>query len=113
MKHPLVLAVFMAVSVAVGLVEHAPTVEQCQADQRLWLSQIEADHGHGPLPAYRVIDKWWREMDDCMSVDPQNKVRYYNTESETVVVQKARMEDFLERYQMWDKFLDEDAAGQR
>jgi hypothetical protein len=39
LKGLLMLAVLTA-SVA-GQVEHAPTVEQCQADQRLWLAEIE------------------------------------------------------------------------
>lgn len=67
----------------------------------------------GNLPAYDVIDKWKWEMDDCMSVDPENKVRYYNTESEVWVVQTARLKEFLKRHQMWDKFKEEDTAGQR
>jgi hypothetical protein len=105
--------ILISVSLVTAQVEHAPTVAQCQADQRLWLSQIEVDHGQRTLPAYAVIDKWKWEMDDCMSVDPENKVRYYNTESEVWVVQMGRMRDFLERHQVWDKFLDEDAEGQR
>jgi hypothetical protein len=26
-------------------VEHAPTAAQCQADEALWMSQLEAEHG--------------------------------------------------------------------
>jgi Tfp pilus assembly protein PilV len=109
----LVLTSLILTASLLGQVEHAPTVAQCQADQRLWLSQMESDHGQGSLPAYDVIDKWKWEMDDCMSVDPESKVRYYNTESEVWVVQMARTKDFLKRHQMWETFLDEDAAGKR
>ena len=114
MKHLFILAVVLTTSLTVGQdVQHAPTVAQCQADQRLWLSQMESDHGQGSLPAYPVVDKWKWEMDDCMSVDPENKVRYYNTESEVWVVQTARTADFLKRHQMWETFFEEDAAGKR
>ncbi|HEY6339735.1 MAG TPA: hypothetical protein VIW68_14680 [Candidatus Sulfotelmatobacter sp.] len=109
----LILAALLVAASPAGQVEHAPTVAQCQADQRLWLSQMESDHGQGSLRAYDVIEKWKWEMDDCMSIDPENKVRYYNTESEVWVVQMARTKDFLKRHQMWETFLEEDAAGKR
>jgi len=43
----LLLAATILISVpAIGQeVEHAPTVAQCQADQRLWRAKLEGDQG--------------------------------------------------------------------
>ena len=50
-------------------VKHAPTVEQCQADQRLWLSKIEV--GDNDVSAnFTELSGWSREMLDCQHVDP-------------------------------------------
>jgi arylsulfatase A-like enzyme len=97
----------------VGQVEHAPTVAQCQADQRLWLSKIESDPNQSTLPPYSVLNKWRGEMLDCADVDPDNKMRYYSTGGEFVDAGMKRLMDFLTRHQLWDKFLEEDAAGKR
>jgi hypothetical protein len=43
MKCLLVLASLILTASLVGQVEHAPTVAQCQADQRLWLSKLLVD----------------------------------------------------------------------
>jgi hypothetical protein len=107
------LAFVVMVSLSAGQVEHAPTAAQCQADQRLWLSKVEAGEGQAALPEYGVIGKWAYEMSDCMNVDPENKLRYYNTESEIYVEQKGRLRDFIQRHQMWNQFLDEDEGGKR
>jgi hypothetical protein len=107
------LAAVVMVSSALAQVDHAPTVAQCQADQRLWLSKIEADTGRAPLPEYSVIGKWEAEMSDCMDIDPENRVKYYNTSGEIVVEQKGRLRDYMARHQLWADFLDEDAAGKR
>jgi hypothetical protein len=53
-------------------VEHAPTVEQCRADQRLWLSKLEDPSG--TLPRYLTLGSWSREMAECRSVDPDNQM---------------------------------------
>ncbi len=114
MKCILILAVVMAASLSLGQdVKHAPTVEQCQADQRLWLSKVEGDVTDKTLPAISVINAWLREMFDCEKIDPENQRRYYNTRGELYVEEVMRMEDFLRRHQMWDRFIKEDAAGKR
>jgi arylsulfatase A-like enzyme len=118
MKHTPVLAVILMASLTLGQdanqnVQHAPTVAQCQADQRLWLSKIESDPNQSTLPPYSVLNKWRGEMLDCADVDPDNKMRYYSTGGEFVDAGMKRLMDFLTRHQLWDKFLEEDAAGKR
>jgi hypothetical protein len=89
-------------------VEHAPTVAQCQAEQRLWRAEIEEsvqDHS-AHLPGIHGIR-------ECEKVDPENRLRYHNIESELTVEEKMRMEDFLHHHQLWDKFITADADGER
>jgi hypothetical protein len=112
----LILATLITASVSIsGQVEHtALTVAQCQTDQRLWFTQLEdATKGSDNLPAIDVIRAQSLEMMKCEDVDPGNRLKYYATESENVVVEKGRMEHFLDRHDMWKKFLEEDAAGKR
>jgi hypothetical protein len=71
---------FLLTGSIAGQVEHAPTIAQCQADQRLWLSKIEENPKQ--LPSFTVLNKWKNEMNDCQSVDPSNQLKYYNTLSE-------------------------------
>jgi hypothetical protein len=52
-------------------------------------------------------------MSDCEKVDPENRLRYHNIESELTVEEKMRMEDFLHHHQLWDKFTTADADGER
>jgi hypothetical protein len=52
-------------------------------------------------------------MYECERVDPANKFRYYNTQSELISEQKGRMENFLDRHKLWEQFVSEDAAGKR
>ncbi|MFY9529926.1 MAG: hypothetical protein WBC04_23385 [Candidatus Acidiferrales bacterium] len=94
-------------------VEHAPTVAQCQADQRLWLSKIEdADHGLDGV-TYSTLGAWKHEMDECMEIDPPNHLQYYNTRSEADVAQHLRVERFIVRHNLWGQFIVEDTQGKR
>ena len=89
MKRLLILSVFVLAAVGQD-VQHAPTVAQCQADQRLWLSTIE--EGDPPkLPRMPVIAKWNTEMLECERVDPDNMVKYYNTHGEIEAQEIDRM----------------------
>jgi hypothetical protein len=76
----LVLTSLILTASLVSQVEHAPTIAQCQADQRLWLAEIEDNPQK--LPEMSVIVKWNGEMQDCEKVDPNNRIRYYNTSGE-------------------------------
>jgi hypothetical protein len=110
----LTLIVLTFVSLADSMlrqVEHAPTVAQCQADQRLWLSKLEVLPPDTNLPDFTTLRQWSSEMDDCKEVDPKNAWFYFNVQAESNTIQAARMLRFLNREHMWDKFLEEDAAG--
>jgi hypothetical protein len=48
--------------------EHAPTVEQCQADRALWMSQLESDHGTEDVTVL-TLQAWEHEMYQCQVVD--------------------------------------------
>jgi hypothetical protein len=111
MKRSLALGWLVLTASLVGQVEHAPTVAQCQADQKLWLSKVE-----GPstgLPGYYTIALWGGEMQDCETVDPSNQFKYYNTMAEITAEEHGRLEHFIERHGSWDTFIAEDTAGKR
>jgi len=52
-------------------------------------------------------------MSQCEKVDPPNKSEYSNTSSEIDFAQAIRLMNFIHRHNLWDKFIKEDAAGQR
>jgi hypothetical protein len=92
-------------------VQHAPTVEQCRADQRLWFDKLE--NTTETLPTYHTLRGWSDEMGDCEHVDPENKLRYYNVVGEIAGERTVRFVDFLTRHELYDKFIEEDEAGKR
>jgi hypothetical protein len=110
MKRCLVLGWLVLTASLVGQVEHAPTVDQCQADQRLWLSQIEGDNSK---LSFDVLRQMAGEMDKCSEVDPANERRYYGTMAEASAAMALRLSKFIERHQLWAQFEAEDAAGKR
>jgi hypothetical protein len=59
------------------------------------------------------MDGWLREMGDCDKVDPNNHSNYHDTEAEITVEDALRMEGFIQRHGLWNKFIDEDTAGKR
>jgi hypothetical protein len=91
-------------------IEHAPTVDQCRADQRLWLSQLESGL---PLPAVSIMDEQRGEMMDCLIVDPSRQLEYRNTTNEISAAVITRYRHFLWRHNLMDQFVKEDAAGKR
>ena len=112
MKRCLVLGWLVLTASLTGQVEHAPTVAQCQADQRLWLSKIEEGQRER-LPTFDVLGDWNTEMLDCQKVDPTNAWSYSNTAGEITAEQATRTLDFITRNDLWKKFMAEDAAGKR
>ena len=107
-----VAALPQGVSLA-GQVEHAPTVAQCQADQRLWFAKLETTPTDINLPSFYTLQAWQHEMGDCEEVDDSNRLKYYNTREEASEVQSNHMLNFLSRHGLWNKFIEEDAAGKR
>lgn len=91
--------------------EHSPTVAQCQANQRLWLSKI-GEGRPANLPTFDVLTQLQKEMDDCIKVDPSSRWKYYNVMGKSLH-KVVRMIHLMDRHGLSDKFLEEDAAGKR
>jgi hypothetical protein len=93
-------------------VKHAPTVEQCQADQRLWQAKLE-DSASASSVSYNMLADWADEMKDCAKVDPAGHSLYENVEEEAVDRILVRYLRFLQRHNLLNQFVAEDAAGAR
>jgi hypothetical protein len=91
-------------------VKHAPTVEQCRAHQELWLSKLDAESIL--LIDFRELNDWSREMRQCMGVDQKFEDRYYNTVAEANFAKARRFANFLDRHNLYEQFLTEDAQGE-
>lgn len=95
MKHFVAAGIVALITtVAVGQeVKHAPTVEQCRADQkygwRSWKSQRTVALTKDV--SYLELSQWGHEMSDCREVDPENGLRYYNTETEAAYSSLVRL----------------------
>jgi hypothetical protein len=113
MRHSVAIALFILTAPLTAQVEHAPIVEKCQADQRLWLSQIKADPDSSSLPSFEALGQWREEMNDCQEVDPKNRWAYSNTGAEVITVQASRMQSFILRHNLWKQFTEEDTSGKR
>jgi len=111
MRLILAFAVVLLAASLTGQVEHAPTVAECQADQRLWLADLEGQREH--LPGFAVLGEWNHEMDNCQKVDTDNRWKYYNTSGEVDAEKLVRLINFLNRHDLYQKFKEEDAAGKR
>jgi hypothetical protein len=105
-----VLLLLLLSSLPAQEVKHAPTVEQCHADQRLWLNKLE---NNSPLPDFDTLSAWGHEMIDCLAVDPPNQKNYYNVYGEVNSEQLGRLMGFVSRHDLWRKFIEEDKAGKR
>jgi len=110
-----VLTVLFAFPAFAQDVKHAPTVAQCQADQRLWNSKLEdKPHQQGLADiSYGTLMEWIIEMGDCEEVDPENRDKYLNTGQEAITANAIRLRDFIRRRKLFEEFLKEDAAGER
>jgi hypothetical protein len=111
-----VLVLFMGLLFAgkahVQEVKHAPTIEQCRADQRLWVAKLEDTTAFMP-ETMDALTGWTGEMYDCMSVDPENRIRYYNVTGEIWATKGSRFMNFLKRHNLYEQFIEEDKAGKR
>jgi len=114
MKTILLVVAFVIAVPALGQeVKHAPTVDQCQADQRLWLSKLEGPESGLDDAPFSTLNAWNAELDQCKAVDPQNHFKYYNTTSEITAEQFIRAQHFIDRHGLHDQFIAEDTAGKR
>jgi hypothetical protein len=104
-------------------VEHAPTVEQCQADAILWSTQAqdfyEADKDHNAqnstvanLTAKELFARGM-EMRDCLTTDSTRSKNYTATATTYIELFSERVNSFMRRHNLMDQFFAEDAAGER
>jgi|SRR5215469_8003552 len=94
-------------------VKHAPTVEQCRADQRLWLSKLEESPMRVRIPMGE-LDGWLVELNECRSVDPTSEVPLSQLVTNEIIAEQAtRYWHFIQRHNLYNQFLAEDAQGKR
>jgi hypothetical protein len=96
-------------------VHQAPTVEQCRADQRLWLNEVEQTNVSSSFPNLWAPEA---EIKKCGSVDPNFDPRgidaYANIRWEMIAEKALRLEHFLDRHpEIRHQFVAEDAQGKR
>jgi hypothetical protein len=91
--------------------EHAPTVAQCQADERWWGGQAEAGGFPAETANLSIDDLLSRagEMAKCVSVDRQHSGNYSSTGGVIFSQTTARLTQYLQdtnqlgAYLAWEK----------
>jgi hypothetical protein len=104
-------------------VKHAPTVEHCRAEQKLWFSKIsddakaeEAEGLREPVAtsiSFQQLNFLTLQMHDCARIDPESKKVYYMTSDAALGTANNRLVHFLDRHNLLNQFLAEDAQGKR
>lgn len=94
-------------------VEHAPTVEQCRADQSLWTAKILA--GDSSDVTFETLGAWSHELAQCQFLDSDPGYVHAYTKSLLMIKDAAadRAYSFLQRHNLMKQFLEEDKAGKR
>src|SRR5215472_18298499 len=83
-------------SIASQEVKHAPTVEQCRADQKLWLGKAQESGGVGVANvSFDQLRGWQGELITCMDVDPESRQLYENTITAISAQQETRLLKFI------------------
>jgi hypothetical protein len=94
-----------------------PTIQQCRSDQAVWLTKFQADAAHHRTPSDEKLAKdlydFSIEMAQCEGVDQQNWSGYADSSCEAYSMLATRMMHFLDRHDLYQKFLSEDRAGKR
>jgi hypothetical protein len=107
--------------------DHAPKLDQCQADLNLWTSQIvdytKADRAKITLGtpnntvvmklSMRQIEQRMIELGDCASVDSSQSHEYYYEARHYMRAFQDRYESFVERHGLVQQLYKEDDAGLR
>ena len=115
----LLTAIFVLILAGVAgaqQVEHAPTVEQCRADNAVWWDKVTADapdYATTVKESTAIIRLWSKELGLCAVVDPTKANNYFETNEKIALIIGSRRRHFIERHGLEDKFRSEDAAGLR
>ncbi len=110
------LCVFLLLAATPSLgQDHAPTVAQCQADQRLWASDLYDGNVKEAVSklSFQTLQIRVSEMGDCVFVDEERAQHYANLGGSYGLVMAKRLKNFVERHDLTAQFLAEDAAGKR
>ncbi len=117
----------LVASTQTGKMDHAPTVDQCAADVRLWPSQmteyLDAETARintgAPnsselmkLTARQLNDRAY-EMGQCAFVDPSHQDDYNHQLGLYGEARKDRYVAFVRRHHLEKEFYQEDEAGKR
>lgn len=115
MKTIPILAVFLFLSTANFAQEHAPTPDQCQADERMWSNEsVHATSGTGfdltikQYPLNEMIARS-KEMLGCVAVDRRNAGTYNSTAAlilsqiERRLIRYIQETDQADKYDAWEK----------
>src|SRR5271156_6720036 len=114
MRIKLTIAVFVVLLFGSGVmaqgVEHAPTVEQCRADARLWSHKLSRQ----PVDAaMATVNVWLKEMSECRDVDQPYESDYLGVLIQIEADEARRFIHFIKRAGLANRFEAEDAAGKR
>jgi hypothetical protein len=95
--------------------QHPPSVANCQAHQRLFLSKVEASYEADAdyLPRWEIISQWAAEMEECETADPKDHAAYHDVRAKILAFKSMRQLDFIVRHDLYDQFIEEDKAGKR
>lgn len=93
--------------------DHAPTVEQCRADQRLWWNQLDTQPEEISSLPFKKLNQRTGEMIACAAVDEERRDSYIRTQGMFQIQQSMRLLNFVERHNLMGQFLAEDKAGKR
>ena len=115
MKHFVFISLFLLITPLTGQVKHPPSVANCQAHQRLFLSKVQAsyDANIDYLPGWDTISEWAGEMEECETADPTDQAAYHNVRAGIQAFKSMRQLHFIVRHDLYDQFMEEDKAGKR
>ena len=127
---PVILfAVFMPLGVSPFVLaqDHAPTVQQCTADSRLWMSQMtEYNNAEAArltqgrpnkteimMSSFRLLAARARELVQCQAVDPDRQNYYDQVNTQILDAVHNRYVMFVERHHLTAEMIKEDDDGIR
>src|SRR5580704_1113880 len=107
MSRIILISVLMFIQSA-PLVEHAPTTEQCRADEAVWAAEDKSSDSFHKPSGMDLINRR-DELAKCHYVDPDNKSDYDRTLWALDAEMRNRFEHFLIRHDLLAQFVAEDA----
>ncbi|HEY1659701.1 MAG TPA: hypothetical protein VGG14_15210 [Candidatus Sulfotelmatobacter sp.] len=113
-----ILFIVLAASAAGQDIQHAPSVEQCRADNRLWRSLDDRSNGFNEFTTRQLMGMAG-EMQRCAAVDPRfgdpdgGGDTYWNMSMELHSAVFGRYMHFVNRHGLGPQFDEEDAKGAR